>query len=161
MKTSFFFITILLNALSTGFFFAWSVSVILGTKKVGNYNYLETMQHINKEILNPIFFIVFFGSLISLIFNSYLQFSNKTVFWFVLAATLVYLVGVFSITAFGNVPLNNELDLLKLDKLNEFELNKFRSYYENSWNQYHKIRTISSLISFVLLLISAFIHKTF
>lgn len=65
MKTIVFFITALLNALSTGFFFAWSVSVILGTKKVGHLTYLETMQSINREILNPLFFIVFFGSLIN------------------------------------------------------------------------------------------------
>ncbi len=48
MKTSVFFITVLLNALSVGFFFAWSVSVILGTKKIGDLTYLETMQSINK-----------------------------------------------------------------------------------------------------------------
>ena len=36
MKTNVLFITVLLNALSTGFFFAWTASVILGTKKVGD-----------------------------------------------------------------------------------------------------------------------------
>ena len=85
MKTIVFFITVLLNALSTGFFFAWSVSVILGTKKVGHLTYLETMQSINREILNPLFFIVFFGNLIALGITTYLQFNNKTVFVLVLA----------------------------------------------------------------------------
>ena len=112
MKISIFFITILLNALSTGFFFAWSVSVILGTKKVGDLTYLQTMQSINKEILNPVFFIVFFGSLLTLILTTYQHFNNKTVFGLVLASTIVYLIGTFGITAFGNVPLNNELEAL-------------------------------------------------
>ncbi|BAO76544.1 DUF1772 domain-containing protein [Winogradskyella sp. PG-2] len=161
MKTIILFITVLLNALSTGFFFAWSVSVILGTKKVGHLEYLETMQNINREILNPLFFIVFFGSLIALSTTTYLQFNNKTVFVLVLASTIIFLIGTFGVTAFGNVPLNNELEALNITKLNLIELKDFRIYYESAWNHYHGIRTISSMVSFILLLISIFIQKTF
>ena len=161
MKTYVIFSTVLLNALSTEFFFAWSVSVILGTKKVGDATYLETMQSINKEILNPVFFIVFFGSLVTLLITAYLQFNNKTVFWIVFAATIIYLIGTFGVTAFGNVPLNNELDALNLNNLNLTELKDFRTYYESRWNHFHSIRTISNILSFILLLISIFIQKTF
>jgi len=161
MKTSVFFITVLLNALSVGFFFAWSVSVILGTKKVGDLTYLETMQSINKEILNPVFFIVFFGSLITLILNAALQNNNKLMFWLLLTSAIIYLIGTFGVTAFGNVPLNNELDALDIKALNINELKNFRDYYESNWNQYHNIRTLSNMISFILLLISIFIQKLF
>ncbi len=161
MKTCVLFITVFLNALSTGFFFAWSVSVILGTKKVADVTYLESMQSINREILNPAFFTVFFGSLIALIITAYLQFNNKPVFWLVLASAIIYLIGVFGVTAFGNVPLNNKLDALKITKLSVLELKNFRTYYESTWNHYHNIRTISSMVSFILLLISIFIKKTF
>ncbi|EDP70015.1 hypothetical protein FBALC1_10797 [Flavobacteriales bacterium ALC-1] len=161
MKTIVFFITVLLNALSTGFFFAWSVSIILGTKKVGHLTYLETMQSINREILNPLFFIVFFGSLIALGITTYLQFNNKAVFVLVLASTIIYLIGTFGVTAFGNVPLNNELEALTITNLKAIELKNFRIYYESAWNHYHGIRTISSMVSFILLLISTFIQKTF
>lgn len=161
MKTSVFFITVLLNALSVGFFFAWSVSVILGTKKVGNLTYLETMQSINKEILNPVFFIVFFGSLITLILNAALQNNNKLMFWLLLTSAIIYLIGTFGVTAFGNVPLNNELGALDIKALNTTELKNFRDYYESNWNQYHNIRTLSNMISFILLLISIFIQKLF
>lgn len=161
MKNVIFYITVLMNALSTGFFFAWSVSVILGTKKVSDFAYLETMQNINREILNPAFFIVFFGSLITLVITTYLQFNNKAVFWLVLASIIIYLIGTFGITAFGNVPLNNKLDVLNTTKLSVLELKNFRTYYESTWNQYHNIRTISGMISFILLLIATFIQKTF
>lgn len=161
MKNVIFFITVLMTALSAGFFFAWSVSVILGIKKVGDFTYLETMQNINREILNPVFFIIFFGSLITLLITTYLQFNNKPVFWLVLASTIIYLIGTFGITAFGNVPLNNELDVLNITKLSLLELKNFRTYYESTWNHYHNIRTISGMISFTLLLISIFIQKTF
>ncbi|RKR13966.1 putative membrane protein [Maribacter vaceletii] len=161
MKAIVVFITVLLNALSVGFFFAWSVSVILGTKKVGHLTYLETMQSINREILNPLFFIVFFGSLIALGITTYLQLNNKTVFVLVLASTIIYLIGTFGVTAFGNVPLNNELEALNITNLNAIELKNFRFYYESAWNHFHGIRTISSMVSFILLLISIFIQKTF
>ncbi|MCH2195822.1 DUF1772 domain-containing protein [Kordia sp.] len=161
MKTYVLFCTVLLNALATGFFFAWSVSVIVGTKKVTDLTYLETMQNINREILNPVFFIVFFGSLVTLFLTTYLQLNHKTVFWFVLASTIIYLIGTFGVTAFGNVPLNNELDALNIHGFNLTELNKFRTYFEGTWNQYHIIRTIASIISFTLLLIATFIQKSF
>lgn len=161
MKTIILFTTVLLNALSAGFFFAWSVSVVLGTKKVGDLIYLDTMQNINREILNTAFFIVFFGSLITLVATTFLQYNNKTVFGLVLASTIVYLVGTFGVTAFGNVPLNNELDTLTISNINTIELKSFRSYYESTWNYYHGIRTISSMVSFSLLLIAIFIQKTF
>lgn len=159
MKTTTLFITVLLNALSTGFFFAWSVSVILGTKKVSDFTYLESMQSINKEILNPAFFTVFFGSLITLLITTYLQYNNKPVFVLVLASAIIYLFGTFGITAFGNVPLNNELETLNITKLSLLEFKNFRTYYESAWNRYHNIRTISSMISFILLLISIVIKK--
>lgn len=159
MKTGILFTTVLLNALSAGFFFAWSVSVVLATKKVADYTYLESMQNINRAILNPAFFILFFGSLITLIVATCVQFNNKPVFWLVLVAAIIYLAGTFGITALGNVPLNNELDALNIKQLNLIELKNFRTYYESNWNHYHNIRTVSGMISFILLLISIFIQK--
>ncbi len=161
MKTTVFIITVLLNALSAGFFFAWSVSVILGMKKASDFTYLEAMQNINREILNPLFFTVFFGSLIALVVNAVLQFDNKPVFWFVVVSAIIYLVGTFGVTAFGNVPLNNELEAMNINQLNLWELKNFRTYYEETWNLYHSIRTVAGMISFILLLISVFIQKLF
>lgn len=160
MKTVLFFCSVLLTALSSGLFFAWSISVIVGTKKVGDFTYLETMQTINREILNPVFFVVFFGSLLTLIFNVFAQYTHKPVFGFVLASAILYAVGTFGITAFGNVPLNNELEALNIYQLNLQELKSFRNYYESNWNWYHSIRTIASIISLILLLIATFIQKT-
>ncbi len=160
MKTAILFSTTVLSALSAGFFFAWSVSVILGTKKVPDMTYLETMQSINREILNPVFFTVFFGSLFALILNAYFQFQTKPVFWFALAAALVYAIGTFGITAFGNVPLNNALDQLDLTQLASEEAHRFRTYYEESWNRLHNLRTTFGIVSFILLLISIFKQQT-
>ncbi|MEO9893203.1 anthrone oxygenase family protein [Aurantibacter sp.] len=160
MKTIIFFITVLLTGLSAGLFFAWSISVIVGTQKLGTNTYLETMQSINREILNPIFFTVFFGSLIVLTINAINHYDSKLLFWLVLAAAIIYSIGTFGVTVFGNVPLNNELKALELSNLSLTELNNFRDYYESLWNHYHNIRTISAMITFIILLIALFIQKT-
>lgn len=53
--------TVILTGLSAGFFYAWSVSVIPGTQHISDTSYLQAMQSINRAILNPLFFVVFFG----------------------------------------------------------------------------------------------------
>lgn len=153
-----FLITILLTALSAGLFFAWSVSVIPGTKRLTDQAYLESMQAINRAILNPTFFVVFIGSLLLLGLSTFMHFREGVVFWFILAAFLSYLLGTFGITAFGNVPLNNTLDGLNLASLTPEEVTYWRSFYERKWNQLHTLRTIFALLSFLLLLIVKLLH---
>lgn len=157
MKQAFLFITVLLTGLSAGFFLAWSMSVIVGTQKVGDFTYLEVMQNVNREIQNPVFFTVFFGSLLTLLLSTFLQWKNPR-FGFVLAATVVYAIGTFGVTALGNVPLNNELDVLNIHELNKGELQKFRIYYEQPWNNFHQVRTVASIISFILLLLPIYLN---
>ena len=113
---------ITLTGLSAGLFYAWAVSVIPGTLKVTDATYLQTMQAINRAILNPAFYVVFFGSLILLGVASVYQFRMGTSFWLLLAATVLYLVGTFGVTAFGNVPLNDQLDVLNLAELSPEKL---------------------------------------
>ncbi|MFZ1806988.1 MAG: anthrone oxygenase family protein [Cyclobacteriaceae bacterium] len=146
---------VVLTGLSAGLFFAWSVSVIPGTQRIGDINYLETMQSINRAILNPAFFIVFFGSLILLIAASAFEFNHgMTAFWLMLSATFVYLIGTICVTGLGNVPLNDQLDVLKLSQLSAIEKEAFRNLYEKKWNYLHQIRTISAVISFILATLS-------
>ena len=160
MRTIILHLTILLTGLSAGLFFAWSISVIVGTKKLGDTTYLETMQSINREILNPLFFIVFFGSLLALILNAYFLQDLKPQFWLGIAAALIYLIGTIGVTGMGNVPLNNQLDALKLNELATADLNAFRTHYETSWNKLHQIRTWAAVVSFVLLLITSATQNT-
>jgi len=153
------FSAVLLTGLSAGFFYAWSVSVIPGTLKVADTIYLETMQSINRAILNPAFFLIFFGSLILLVTNTIQQYHAGFTFWLMLAATLIYLVGTFGVTALGNVPLNDALDALHLNDLSDDKLAEFRQYYELKWNKLHTIRTVFAVISFLLSLLAVFTHS--
>ena len=148
--------TIFITGLSAGFFYAWQVSVIPGTKKITDGSYLEAMQLINRAVLNPAFFIIFFGALILLVWSTYLEYKAgiSLTFWLTLGAAVVYLIGTFGITAIGNVPLNESLNVIQLNTLSVEELNATRTNYELPWNRLHLIRTIFSLISFGLLLLT-------
>lgn len=147
--------SLILIGLSAGLFFSWSVSVIPGTQKVDDMTYLNTMQSINREILNPAFFLIFFGSLIGLVCSTYFIYDVSTKgFWFLLMATLTYLLGTVGITGLGNVPLNNELEALKLAELNTKQISEFRKYYESHWNRLHTLRMLFSVLSFIMALLA-------
>ena len=151
---------VVLTGLSAGLFYAWQVSVIPGTAKVGNNTYLETMQSINRAILNPAFFIVFFGSLITLSIASVYEFNtSKAVFGLFLGASITYLVGTFGVTALGNVPLNNQLDVLNLGELDSQKLDDFKTLYETKWNRLHLIRTVFSVLAFLLSVVGLVLHS--
>ncbi|MEM9526959.1 MAG: DUF1772 domain-containing protein [Bacteroidota bacterium] len=137
-----------LTGLSAGLFYAWAVSVIPGTQRVSDTTYLESMQAINRAILNPAFYLVFMGPVIALGWSTFQHYANDLPFWLLLIATLLYVLGTFGVTIFGNVPLNDQLDLLELSQLNPLKAKEFRLSYEQQWNRLHLYRTIAAVASF-------------
>jgi uncharacterized membrane protein len=157
-KSLLLYLAIALTGLSAGLFYAWAVSVIPGTQKVSDLVYLESMQHINRAILNPAFFLIFFGPLVAIGLSIGYHYQNATTLWLLLLAGIAYLFGTFGITAFGNVPLNDELDLLNLVELSPAKRQAFRQAYEGKWNRLHLIRTIAAVVSFLLTILTPFIR---
>ncbi|GJM31665.1 MAG: membrane protein [Saprospiraceae bacterium] len=159
IKSFILFGAVALTGLSAGFFYAWSVSVIPGTQKVTDTTYLETMQSINRAILNPAFFLIFFGSIVFLAIGSISQFNaSKITFWLMLTSSIFYLLGTVGVTALGNVPLNDQLDVLDLGALTTNKIMEFRKFYETSWNRLHLIRTVFAVASFLLSVLAVFTY---
>jgi len=151
LKSLVLYASVVFTGLSAGLFFAWSVSVIPGTRRITDLTYLETMQSINRAILNPAFFTVFFGSILLLgIASIYQVNSDKLVLGLMLAASITYLIGTIGVTGLGNVPLNNMLDTLKLSEVETSKIAEFRKFYEGNWNRLHLIRTAFAVTSFLL-----------
>ena len=148
-------LTLLTVGLSAGLFFAWSVSVILGTKSISDHSYVEAMQSINRAILNPVFFIVFFGAFLLLVLSCFLKYQQAVdySFWLVLTATVLYGAGTLGVTIWGNVPLNNMLDAVA-EGASTTELAQARLEFEHPWNQLHQIRTWTSGSAFILLILA-------
>lgn len=99
------------SAIIGGVFFAFSSFVMRALANLSSSKGIAAMQSINVVVLNPSFLGAFTGTAVISVVAA--AFSIKE--WaspsapFVLAGALLYLVGTFLVTAFGNVPLNNQL----------------------------------------------------
>jgi len=150
---------ILFTGLTAGLYFTWSNAVTPGIGQLDDLTFLKSFQSINRVIINGKFMIVFFGPVILLFLNTYLFKCNNTSFWLFLIAALLFLVGIGLVTIFGNVPLNEVLDKSNLEVFSKIELQELRNKFEQPWNRWHIIRTLSSFTSFLLLIIGMLYTK--
>ncbi len=149
-------LTAFTSALVAGLLYAYSCSVNPGLGRLPDKEYLSAMQSINRAILNPVFFATFLGTTILLPLTTFLHRNQLEYIHFtlLLSATIIYLTGVVGVTFFGNVPLNNMLDKFNLQSSSLEEIASLRLKFEGRWNSLHTIRTIASVISLLLILIT-------
>lgn len=155
MQTLLLTVATVFAGLMAGLFYAWSISVTSGLVQVSNHHYLAAFQQMNRAILNPVFFVPFFGQAIILPILTYQVYRSPSAdgFQYLLAATLLYWLGCMAVTMFGNVPLNNTLEVLQIDLMLTEQRADFRSKFEQKWNQLNWIRTICTLLSLVYLVL--------
>lgn len=159
MTTVVLIITAVLTALIAGLFYAYSCSVVLGLGKLNDSEYLKAMQNINREILNPVFFMSFMGTAVLLPVSTFLMRGQQPAFIFLLLATLAYLIGVFGVTIVVNVPMNDTLDKFDISNSTMEAIKKMRENFENRWNFLNNIRTVFSVISITLVVCSCIWNK--
>jgi uncharacterized membrane protein len=154
-------ITATLTALSAGLFYAYSCSVNPGLGKLSDREYINAMNSINVAILNPVFFASFMGTQVFLPLSAYLNYAPgfNTRFILLLIAALVYAIGVFGVTMFGNVPLNDALASFNTTTASAKEITDHRAMFEDSWNFLHNIRTIANVISLILVIVSCLCER--
>ncbi|MDR6922300.1 anthrone oxygenase family protein [Chryseobacterium sp. 2987] len=150
MTTVFLITATVLTALIAGLFYAYSCSVVLGLGKLSDSEYLRAMQSINREILNPVFFVSFIGAAILLPVTAFLFRGQQPAFIFLMLASVAYLIGVFGVTVAGNVPLNDLLGKFDIAGSSAEAVKQMRETFENRWNFLNNIRTVFSVISIVL-----------
>lgn len=143
-----------LTALIAGLLYAYTCSVNLGLGRLKDEEYLKAMQSINAAIVNPLFMLSFLGAPIFLLLAMFLNFSQLGRFTFLLAAFIVYIIGVLGITFARNVPLNNRLAEFDISSASLEEIAKTRVWYEKPWNRWHTIRTIAATIAVALIFIA-------
>lgn len=139
----------LATSLAAGLFYAYACSINPGLGQLNDAAYLEAMQSINRAILNPVFFLSFMGAAILLplaVFFTWRPAPTDATWWF-MAAAILYIIGVFGVTAAGNVPLNEALDKINIAASTPTELGQHRQAFEPAWTRYHNIRTIANLLS--------------
>ena len=142
----------LTTGLVAGVFYAYSVSVGPGLVAQSDASYVATMQEINERIQNPLFFASFIGAVLFLLaaLVVHLPRLRSGRFLLISVACLLYIGGGFLLTAFINVPMNDQLATVDPDAPARV-LSRAREAYEDPWNFWNGIRTVFSTLAFLAL----------
>ncbi|WP_435157023.1 DUF1772 domain-containing protein [Haladaptatus sp. DFWS20] len=140
-----------LAGLMAGFFFAFSVSVVLALETLSASAYTTVMQEINERVLNVVFGIVFFGAVVVPVGSAVVvvfQGDWTTQFGqLFLAGVGVYLLGTFGVTMRIHIPMNETIATWSPSSPPD-EWATVRS----RWARWNHIRTIAAFVSFALYL---------
>lgn len=101
----------------------------------------HAMRAINRTILNPLFFLLFFGTAmtsLALLVVSLLE-PNSAQSIITIASALLYLIGVMAVTVKFNVPMNNELEQNPTPEVWQRYLRK--------WVPWNHVRTLATLFA--------------
>ncbi|WP_257670862.1 anthrone oxygenase family protein [Parapedobacter tibetensis] len=148
-------VCVLLTGLVAGLFYGYQCSVINGLGALKNREYIAAFQNIDRVIQNPVFFASFLGCVVLLPLTTYTFYRTETasVMPYVLMATITYMIGVFGVTIFFNVPLNNTLGAFDIQSATDSQAQAVRLGFEKAWNKWHLIRTLAAIASFMMLII--------
>src|SRR4051794_22703540 len=97
--------------LIAGVFFTFSSFVMNALARLQPTQGIAAMQSINIVVINPLFMVVFSGTAVTclaLVVFSLFRWTQPDAAW-LLAGSLLYLVGTFLVTIIFNVPLNDAL----------------------------------------------------
>jgi uncharacterized membrane protein len=132
-----------------GIFFAFSTFVMAALGRLPSDQGIAAMKSINVTVINPLFFLAFFGTgLLCLLlaagsFFWWDQLSGKLV----LVAAAIYLAGCIGVTMAFNVPLNNALVAVPLGTP---EAAALWTLYLDKWTGWNTVRTVAPLVSSAL-----------
>jgi len=138
------FVAALGAGLMAGIFFAFSAFVMTALGRLPPRAGIAAMRSINAAILNPLFFVVFFGTaalcLLSAI-AAIVEWPLPEAFYLI-AGSVLYLVGALLVTVRSNVPLN--LALGRGDAQSA-ESTLLWLRYLRVWTAWNHVRTVASL----------------
>jgi uncharacterized membrane protein len=131
-----------------GIFFAFSNFVMPALAQQPGIDGARAMQSINVTVLNPLFFVVFFGTgliALAVALATPLAWSAPGAILSWIAAAL-YLFGTLGITMVFNVPLNDRL----ASAAPESNLAQTWNHYLRDWTWWNHVRTIAALLAAAL-----------
>jgi uncharacterized membrane protein len=154
-------LAILAAGLLAGLFYAFSVSVMPGLARTDDRTFVHAMQQINLAIINPWFFLSFFGTplLIALAWVLHLGSGRSGVLFWISLAFLAAL-GTLVITMVLNVPLNNALDAAGRNPDQITDLSTLRESFEGTWVRWNNIRTLTSTAALGFLVWALMLYRT-
>ena len=141
------------TALIGGIFFAFSNFVMKALERIPHSQGLLAMQTINVTVLNRWFLGAFMGTAIVCLVLALLALMDWTSAFspYLLGGAVSYIGGTWLVTAFGNVPLNNELASIESSEPRSSET---WSHYLHRWTELNSRRAGSALLAAVLFCIA-------
>ncbi len=135
--------------LMAGVFFAFSTFVMPALARLQPPQGIAAMQSMNITAINPLFMIALFGTAFACLFLavSVLFKWHQPSAFYLLAGSLLYLIGAIAVTIAFNVPLNDALASVKPDSPEGATL---WARYLTDWTFWNHVRTIASLAAAAL-----------
>ncbi|MEM7762510.1 MAG: DUF1772 domain-containing protein [Pseudomonadota bacterium] len=148
----------LLCALTAGLVFAFSSIVMPGLTKLDDKGFIRAFQMIDGVIQagQAAFGVVWVGSLVAIIVAAALAVLQLDGVMRAVTVTsaIWYIVGVQIPTFTVNIPLNNALQRLDVERMNADALHDARRAFEPRWVRWNLIRTINACaVSLALMVI--------
>ena len=141
-------------ALVSGIFYAFSTFVMKALERLEPREGIAAMQSINIVVINPLFFLAFFGTgaLCAATIVGALLSGPGVSHVPAVAGGVLYIGGCLGVTIFGNVPLNERLAEMRPEDAAAESL--WRAYLVR-WTQWNHVRTAASLAAAAFLVVAA------
>jgi uncharacterized membrane protein len=150
-------VSTVLCALVTGFVFTYAVIVMPGLSRLGDREFVRAFQVTDRITQNkqPVFMAVWVGSILSVVVTmvTALVGSVGSAGWAVMVIGAVYLLGVQGITVSVHLPLNNQLQSVRVDEMGSESLHEQRRLFEARWTYFNNIRAVISCVVTVSLMV--------
>src|SRR5215813_13530350 len=139
--------------LIAGVFFAFSSFVMNALGRLPAAQGIAAMQSVNVTVINPSFMAAFLGTAAAcvLLTVSSLFRRHEPGAAYILAGSLIYLVGVILVTGLFNVPRNDALAAVAPASA---EGARLWADYVSSWTAWNHVRTVASFAAAALLTIA-------
>lgn len=134
------------SGLVAGLFFAFSTFIMAALANIAPSHGISAMQSINSTILRSLFIPLFFGTTLAsaaLAIVALLRWGEPGA-WSMLAAAVIYVLGMFVGTIAFNVPLNTALARVEASSN---EAVPVWSRYLAVWTRWNHVRTIAATIA--------------
>src|SRR5262245_916605 len=146
-----------LCALVAGFLLAFAIVVMPGIRTLDDGDFIRAFQVIDRVIQNgqPVFMFVWAGSALAILAAAGLGLwaLNGADRLLLSLAALLYLACVQVPTFAINIPLNNQLQTLKVATMSESSRSDARNKFEPRWNRWNSIRTACACAASLLLML--------
>jgi uncharacterized membrane protein len=146
------------TGLIAGVYYAFACAVMPGLARSSDRTFLETMQNIDKQIENPVFFLSFFGALLlpACALLQQRKLGNRGAMLWTAVGLGLYVAGL--LTTMGvNIPLNNDLAAAGA-AASIPDPARVREHFEATWNLWNTTRAVLSTAALVCLVRALLLH---